>query len=63
LIDDYECASEVSGIQFNVELEQIATSHTDFGRADAMRHVGDIFMQLNLKAKTLINFFLFFVTD
>jgi hypothetical protein len=28
-----------------------------------MRHVGDIFMQLNLKAKTLINFFLFFVTD
>ncbi|XP_046446619.1 WD repeat-containing protein slp1-like isoform X2 [Daphnia pulex] len=39
LIDDYECASEVSGIQFNVELEQIATSHTDFGRADAMRHI------------------------
>ncbi|EFX63742.1 hypothetical protein DAPPUDRAFT_118892 [Daphnia pulex] len=40
LIDAFECASEVSGIQFNVELEQVATSHKDFSREDATRHVG-----------------------
>ncbi|XP_046633816.1 protein FIZZY-RELATED 3-like [Daphnia pulicaria] len=27
LIGDYECASEVSGIQFNADLKQVATSH------------------------------------
>jgi hypothetical protein len=64
LIEDYECVSKVSGIQFNVELEQVATSHDDFSTSDATTHdVGDFFKQSNLEAKTMIYFFLFFVTD
>ncbi len=54
LIGDYECASGVTGIQFNAELEQVATSHNCLQREDATRHVGDFFKQSNLKAKTLI---------
>ena len=61
LIGDYECASEVSGIQFNADLKQVATSHHSClpeaaAAAAAATHVrGDFFEQSNLKAlKTLM---------
>jgi hypothetical protein len=57
LIGDYECASEVSGIQFNADLKQVATSHHDCppeqaaAAAAAATHVrGGLFRAIKFKS-------------
>jgi len=62
LIGDYECASEVSGIQFNDQLKQVATSHHSCLPEAAGSHVGT-FSSNQIQKNTLIYIFFLLLAD